>query len=191
MTNKFFSIFFLTASMVVSVLSAAPLRVINGSAGEVSHVSVAFSYGNFDSQDTINVTNLQANQTGTTDFSDKVKSIKLYTVTYIDANGTQVTENFHGKVFYLPADLTLGNAPVSSVAITQNDEARKIAEEAEFLNQIAAKAKNAKNQVIQSATAAKDWIIGTTKAVTDQVKVATQTKHATQEVVNTAEEIIS
>lgn len=191
MTKKFFSIFLLATSMVASVLSAAPLRIINGSVGEVSDVKLVFN-----GQDEINTRFLQPDQSSTSDFPDNIVSVKIYTVTYIDATGTQVTENFNGKTFYLPADLTLGNASESTITITQNDEARKAAEEAEILNQIATKAKSAKDQVVQSATAAKDWIVSKTKTAPDQteeaiVEVATVIQDESKELADTAQESVS
>jgi hypothetical protein len=200
MIKKFFSIFLLTTSMVSSVISATPLRVTNNSTGEISHVALTFSYGILDSHDNINVTHLKVNQTGTTDFADEVHSINLHTVLFFDANGTEVVENLHGKTFYLPVDLTLDNVSETengiAIHITDNNEARTAAEEAKLLHQVAVKTQHLKEQIIETATTAKNWVVGKPETTTDNVQeaaaeVASVIENESKELADVAEEIVT
>ena len=166
MNKKFFSLFFL----VTSILSAEALRVLNASKGTISNIVVTYSEGRFSSTSDICLSYLDANQTGITNFTDDIKSIRMYTLSYLDVNGVLVVEHFNGKEFYLPAELILNQAPEKSVHFIYNESAQKQVEEAALLHQASLQATKAKDVLVDSTKNAAQWITDTSKNAYESAK---------------------
>lgn len=162
MVKKFFSVFFLVAALVISTVSAESLCVVNKTNGEITNIKVTFAEGVLNYNNDVCITFLLADQSGTTDFAEEVKYVKVYEVRYTDANGVEFTKNYNGKEFYLPASLDLKNE-VHAIDFTHNETAEKEAIEATLLHKASVMAKNAKDTVVNGTKDAASWVADNAK----------------------------
>lgn len=167
MIKKFFSIILLTTTLAVSCLFSKTVTLKNNTSQNVSNITFSYSTSKFESSDICSKI-LHSGQEGVSELEDTtIISIDkiTYTITTPDST-TNFTYDFEGKEIGLPAVILLSDKPDTRLIIHDNEEVRIEANKNKIVNQVAAAAHSAKDNLENALTATKDWAISATKRVT-------------------------